>query len=59
MDLLKKLVPVCPESFARSDVPGETEDSAMSIDDDGEDEEMKMEDSIVNKINQFAEDIKI
>ena len=38
---------------------GETEDLATSIDDDGEDEEIKMEDSIVNKINQFEEDIKI
>ena len=35
---------------------GETEDLAIRIEDDGEDEEMMMKDPIVNKRNQFEED---
>ena len=49
---------VCPKSFSCNNVLDETEELAISIDDDGQDEEIKMEDSIFNKTNQFIEDIK-
>ena len=59
MDTLNKLTSVCPKSFACNNVLGEIEDLEIKIDDDGEVNSIKMEDSIVNEINQFAGDIKI
>ena len=39
---------VCPKSFSCNNAPGETEDLATRIDDGGDEDETKMEDSIVN-----------